>query len=112
MTFKAIVTLAYGVWLIVAGVLRFAEAQSVAALGFGLAMGALAISAAVLMFKDRRLLGYVLAGLTLVFVVGFFATKTVKEGFDLRVAITLVASVLETVVLFKPKGTAKGTHTS
>jgi len=107
MTLKAIVTLAYGVWLIIAGTLRFAEAQSAAALGFGLAMGALAIAAAVLLFKDRRMFGYALAGLTLVFVVGFFATKTYKEGFDLRVAITLAASVLEAVVLFKPKGTPK-----
>lgn len=107
MTLKAIATLVYGVWLIVAGALRFAEASSVAALGFGLAMGSLALAAAVLMFKDKRIWGYVLIGVTLVFVIGFFATKTFKEGFDLRVAVTLAASVLETIVVFKPQGAPK-----
>jgi len=46
MTFKASMTLAYWVWPIVARVLRIAEAQRAAALGFRLTMGALAITAA------------------------------------------------------------------
>lgn len=107
MTTKAIATLAYGIWLMVNGALRFAEAQSVPALGFGLAMGILAIAAAVLLFKEKRILGYVLAGVVLLFVVGFFVSKSMKEGFELRVIITLVASALEAIVLFMPKRAPK-----
>lgn len=99
---KALVTLTYGLWLMANGTLRYVEAQSVPALGFGLTMGVLALVAALLLFKQKRLAAYILTVVVLLFVVGFFVTKSMKEGFQTRVIVTLVASLIEAVVLFLP----------
>jgi len=98
----AVVTALWGLWLIVSGAMRYAEAQSVAALGFGSTTGVLALIAAALFWKKRPGWAKLLTALILLFVVGFFATKASKEGLDLRVGITLAASLIEAIIVFKP----------
>lgn len=85
------------------GVMRYMEAESKAALGFGLAMGATSLIAAALFWKDRGILARIIVAITLVFVIGYFATKAAKEGLDARLTITLAASLIEAVAAFKPR---------
>jgi len=99
---QAFVTALYGAWLIAAGVWRYSESGSNAALGFGAAMGVMALLAASLFYKKRTGWAKILTAVTLLFVVGFFITKSAKEGVDLRVGIILVASLMEAIVVFKP----------
>lgn len=102
MKIKGLITMIYGVWLVCGGVLRFMEAGSNAALGFGLAMGILALAGGLFFFTNKSMLGTIITGISVIFVVGFFLSKTAKEGIDLRVAITLITSVAEIGVLCWP----------
>jgi hypothetical protein len=97
-TTKVIITIVYGVWLAAAGILR----GSNAALGFGFTTAVMAIIGAVLLSKGKRVAAQILIAVTLVFVVGFFISKSVREGLDIRVGIILLSSLIEAVVLFLP----------
>jgi hypothetical protein len=95
---KAIITALYGVWLAVAGLLRGTNA----AIGFGLTTGVMAIVGAILISKGKSLASRVLIGITLLFVVGFFISKSAREGVDFRVGMILLSSLIEAVVIFMP----------
>jgi len=95
---KALITAAYGVWLAAAGIMRGTKA----AVGFGATTGVMAVVAAILLAKGKRTAANVLIVVTLLFVVGFFISKSYREGLDTRVAITLITSVIEAVVFFMP----------
>ena len=99
---KAIVTATYGCWLAAAGVWRFVQAGSKPALGFGLVTAALALIGAMMFYRDRPKTAIAMIAITLVFVVGFFVTKSAKEGLDLRVAVTLAMSIAVGIVLLLP----------
>jgi ABC-type Mn2+/Zn2+ transport system permease subunit len=93
---KAIVTMAYGVAVIVNGMLR----GTTAAIGFGVVMGALALAGSVLMFQHKRFWGTVLAVIATLFVAGFFGQRLFMETFDTRYAVMVGLSLVELVVLF------------
>jgi|GEM_PF-6978310 len=105
---QALITAAYGLWLAGAGVWRFVQAGSKPALGFGLVTALMALIAAGLLYKSKRAAGRILLAITLIFVVGFFITKSAKEGVDVRVGITLMASLVQVIVLLmSAKATAE-----
>jgi hypothetical protein len=106
---KAIITALYGVWLAVAGLLRGTNA----AIGFGMTTGLMAIVGAVLINKGKSVASRVLIGITLLFVVGFFISKSAREGVDIRVGVILLSSLIEAVVVFMPaKAGAEAPQTS
>ena len=108
MPLKVCVTALYGVWLGAAGIWRFAEAGSKPALGFGLTTAVMALIGAWLLHRGKRTAAHVLLIVTLLFVVGFFISKSIKEGLDLRVGITLLTSLLEVIVLLVPTRSKTG----
>jgi hypothetical protein len=95
----ATITALYGAWLAAGGIWRFVEAGSKPAIGFGLTTAVMAWIAAVLFAKKKKLAANILIVITLIFVVGFFITKSMKEGFDIRVGITLAFSAVEIIAL-------------
>lgn len=100
----ATITALYGAWLAAGGIWRFVEAASKPALGFGLTTSVMALIAAVLFAKKKKLAANILIVITLLFVVGFFVFKSSKEGFDIRVGITLAFSAAEIIALLALRG--------
>jgi hypothetical protein len=93
---KAVATMVFGVAVIVNGVLR----GSAAAIGFGVVAGAIALAASVLMFKEHRFQGFILALASALLVGGWFAKTLATEPYQHRYLVMAVLSVLEMAVLF------------
>lgn len=105
MKLKGWVTLAFGVWVIIGGVLRYLEQpDNPKGLYFGLFSGVIALVGAVFLLKEKRIVGYIFAGIAILFVGGFFASQLPKGGnyTSVRVLITLAASVINLIVLLLP----------
>jgi uncharacterized membrane protein (UPF0136 family) len=105
MKLKQISTIIFGLTAIGVGLWRHFEAGSPAALWFGIVMGSIAITGALLLKLKTKIPGYILIWLALCFVVGFFIHRTVSKGadeFTIRVAIILAMSAVELVVMLLP----------
>ncbi|HYG77655.1 MAG TPA: TMEM14 family protein [Planctomycetota bacterium] len=99
---KALISALYGFWLAAAGIMRFVQAGSKPALGFGLTTGVMALLGAALFMKGKSRAATILIAITLVFVVCFFVSKSMKDGVDVRVGLILASSVLEAIILILP----------
>jgi len=105
----ALITALYGVFLAGSGIYRHISnaGGNAKALGFGLFVGVVALIGAALLAKNKLLAGKILAFVSVLFVVGFFGTMTIKGSYalDARIGASLLFSVIEAVVLLtaKPK---------
>jgi len=105
----AVITALYGAFLVGSGIYRHINTPggNPNALGFGLFVGVVALIAAALFAKNKYLAGKILGFVSVLFVVGFFGTMTIKGTYplDARIGASLFFSLVEAAVLLtaKPK---------
>jgi len=104
-----VITALYGVFLLGSGLYRHLTQAggNTKALGFGIFVGVVALIGAALFAKNKMLAGKIASFVAVAFVLGFFGTMTIKGTYDLdvRIGASMVASLIELVVIFaaKPK---------
>lgn len=104
-----IITAVYGVFLLGSGLYRHLSqvGGNTKALGFGIFVGIVSLIGAALFAKNKTLAGKIVSFIAVAFVLGFFGTMTIKGTYDLdaRIGASIVASLIEAVVIFtaKPK---------